>query len=419
MVQFRYTALAVIAASVVAPALANNVGYDNSVDAREYNDLVDFLERDFQVDAREFDGEVFRRDPLFGFIKKWWNNRKANKAAAAAGGDQGMEAREYDEELMTREFDEYFRRELEDLMERDPLFGINHIKKWFGKKTQPAQEQQQYAERDFEEDFEARDFEEEQFEAREFEEAEFEAREFDEELDAREFDEELDAREYELEERDPFLGFNHIKKWFSGKKAQPQPAADQFAERDLEELDARDLEELNDLLEREPFLGFNHVKKWLSRKKGAAAQAGADQYADQQQARDFEEDIEAREPEYEEVLERYFDDLYERELNDELEVVEREITDERELAEREEEETSIFQREDIDEMFTRGFDLKAWWNNLWHPKKKQDNQKKQDKKATSTSAAAPAATSAAAAEPAAEASTEEKEAREFEIDELD
>lgn len=312
-----------------------------------------------------------------------------------------MEAREYDEELMSREFDEYFRRELEDLMERDPLFGINHIKKWFGKKTQPAPEQQ-YAERDFEEDIEARDFEEE-FEARDFDE-ELDAREFDEELDAREFDEELEAREYELEERDPFLGFNHIKKWFSGKKAQPQPAADQFAERDLEELDARDLDELNDLLERNPFLGFNHIKKWLKGKKSGAAQAGAEQYADQQQqARDFEEDIEAREPEYEEVLERYFDDLYERELNDELEVVEREISDELELAERDEEETSIFQREDTDEIFSRGFDLKAWWNNLWHPKKKQDNKKKDAPKPTSTSVAAPAATSAAAA-PAAEAS---------------
>jgi len=67
MVQFRYTAAAVIVASVVAPALANTyVGYDNSIDAyvsnhfhlrpglnlshsREYNDLVDYFERDFQV----------------------------------------------------------------------------------------------------------------------------------------------------------------------------------------------------------------------------------------------------------------------------------------------------------------------------------------------------------------------------------
>lgn len=405
MVQFRFTAVALIAASVAAPALANFVeGYDNSIDAREYNDLIDMIEReDLQLDARDFDDEVFQRDPFFRHVKQWWNNRKGNQAAA--GAEQGMEAREYDEELMTREFDEYFRRELEDLVERDPLFGINHIKKWFGKgNQQPAADQQQYAQRDFDDEFEARDFEEE-------------------ELAARDFDDELEAREYdnELEARDPFLGWNHIKKWFGGKKAQP--AEQQYAERELADLDARDLDELNEIMAREPFLGFNHLKKWIKGRKGGAAQAGAEQYDQQQQARDFEDDIEAREPEYEEVLERYFDDLYERELGEELEVVERDLGDEAELAEREEEESSIFQREEmLEEVFGRGFDLKAWWNNLWHPKKKADKKKEAEKKkhehkAASTSAAAPAATSAAAA-PAEEASTEQ-EAREFEIDELD
>lgn len=288
MVQIRFTAAALIAAAVIAPAVANSLYPEDSLATREFADEVDeYFTREYDLDSREFD-ELVERDPFFRKVKQWWANRKAQKAAAAAGAAEGtVEGREFidDEELMAREFDEFFQRELEDLMEREPFLGFGKLKKWIkgGNKAAPSGDYSENNAREFEEDIEARDFEE-----------------------------------------------------------------------DIE-------------------------------------------------ARDFEEDIEARE--YEEVLERYFDDLYERELGEEIEVLERDFTGE-ELAEREFD-SDLFEREDADELVAREpFNIKQWWNNLWHPKKKGDKK-----------AAAPKPTSTPAATEAAEGSS--NEARDFEIDELD
>jgi len=310
MVQIRFTAAALIAAAVIAPAVANSLYPEDSLATREFADEVDeYFTREYDLDIREFD-ELVERDPFFRKVKQWWANRKAKKAAAAAGAAEGtVEGREFidDEELMAREFDEFFQRELEDLMEREPFLGFGKLKKWIkgGNKAAPSGDYSENNAREFEEDIEARDFDED-----------FEARDFEEDIEARDFEEDIEAR-------------------------------------------------------------------------------------------DFEEDIEARE--YEEVLERYFDDLYERELGEEIEVLERDFTGE-ELAEREFD-SDLFEREDADELVAREpFNIKQWWNNLWHPKKKGD--KKHDKKA-----AAPKPTSTPAATEAAEGSS--NEARDFEIDELD
>jgi len=343
MVQIRFTAAALIAAAVIAPAVANSVYPDDSISAREFVDDVDqYFTREYDLDAREFD-ELVERDPFFHKLRKWWAERKARKAAEEAakananaqvadkdaliakehaaelGGAPlsrdahavAMTRREFvdDEELVAREFDEFFQRELEDLIERDPVFGFKnflHVGKHSGQPSGDISNQNNA--REFEEDIEAREYEED-----------FEARDFEEDIEARDFDEDLEAR-------------------------------------------------------------------------------------------DFEEELETREPEYDEVFERYFDDLYERELADELEIVERELSDE-ELAEREIE-SDLFEREDGEELVAREpFNLKDWWNNLWHPKKKEEKKKEDEKKAATPYT--PATTAAAAAE------TSDNEVRDFEIDELD
>jgi len=92
-------------------------------------------------------------------------------------------------------------------------------------------------------------------------------------------------------------------------------------------------------------------------------------------ARGYDEmEIEAREPEaeYEELLQRYFNDLYERAVTAEAEG---------EIAAR------GFESEDFD-LFRRSPEpnIIDWFKNLFHPKKKQDNKKKQDdKKKTASS----------------------------------
>jgi hypothetical protein len=73
--------------------------------------------------------ELMEREPLLGIghLKKWIKDRKARKAAkeaAAVQGDTTLAARD-DSDLFIRFFEENA-----DLFERDPIFGINHFKKW-------------------------------------------------------------------------------------------------------------------------------------------------------------------------------------------------------------------------------------------------------------------------------------------------
>jgi len=236
---------------------------------------------------------------------------------------------------------------------------------------------------------------------------------YDAPVEAREFDEDdLFTRELEeLMEREPFLGFKHLKKWLGFNKAAkqqqqysqaPTDASVDAREFDEDELFTRELEEL---MEREPFLGFGKIKEWLKNrkaKKQAKLDAAAEsddlslrEFDEELETREFEDDMEfeAREPEadYEEVLARYFDDLYEREL----------ASAEAELAERdfEDEEAEIAARDlevDEAELVSREPGILDWFKNLFHPKKKAEAAK------------------------AKEADSADAEAREFEdFDELD
>jgi hypothetical protein len=184
--------------------------------------------------------------------------------------------------------------------------------------------------------------------------------------------------------------------------------------------------ELDDLFERSPFLGFHHLKKWWGNRKAKKQAKKEAQLASQQEggssdgysgspvdttARGFDDEmeIEAREPEadYEELLQRYFDDLYERELTAEAEA---------EIAAREleSEEFDIFQRSPEP-------NIVDWFKNLFHPKKKQDQKKKADASSDSKKAESSSSDSKTAASPADSPADAAVDAREYyeDFDELD
>jgi hypothetical protein len=183
-------------------------------------------------------------------------------------------------------------------------------------------------------------------------------------------------------------------------------------EYDDSELFERDYDD-NELLERDPFMGYHHIKKWLSNRKarkqamqqgqqggqgggfGGAPQVPPSDPSMDASAREFDDELEfqAREPEadYEELMQRYFDDLYERELSAEFE-------DEIAAREFEAEEFDLVQRSPEPGII-------EWFKNLFHPKKKAEEKKK-------AADAAPAAAPAAADPPAAADSA--VDAREFE-----
>lgn len=269
--QIKVTAVALVAAAVIAPAVASSYNADDSLVTREIDEQNDFFARDFELEERDYDdNELLERDPLFGFrhVKQWIKNRKAKNAAQNQDSQDGsVEGREYeDEELVLREFDELFERDLEELMERDPLFGFNHLKKWFrGKKNQnqnaPASDPSAYQEREFEEDLEAREFDDE----------EFEAREYDDEIEAREYDEILERYFDDLNERELASEAEFVERDIDGE--------DELMEREYEddELVARNI--------------IDWFKNLFHKKKPAKKAPEAEPAADAAEAREFEDSI--------------------------------------------------------------------------------------------------------------------------------
>jgi len=340
MVQMKVTAAALIAAAAIVPAVASSFYADDSLPTREdYNDVDDLLAREYELELEERDfydngDALFERDPFFrNFLRKW----RTKKTMQQQQPQQPLDTSS-DPSLATREFDDedLFTRELEDMFERDPFLGFKTLKKWW-KNRKAAKQQQQDPQADAS-------------------------------LDSREFDEDdLFTRELEeMFERDPFMGFGTLKKWWKNRKAaKQQQQQDSSSDLDLREFDDEEL-----------------------------------------YTREFEDDmeIEARAPEadYEEVLARYFDDLYEREL----------ASAEAELAERdfEDEEAEIAARDfegDEAELVSREPGFFDFFTNLFH-KKKPAPAKAKAEKADAADAKADKADSADA------------EAREFEdFDDLD
>jgi hypothetical protein len=105
---------------------------------REFDD--DLLER-------EFDEELYQREPIRGMGRirtSQSGNRHHLHHSRPPAVEAQNERREFDDELMEREYDsELFEREPE------PLFGF--IKKWFNKKKAPAPDAEAPEARDFDE----------------------------------------------------------------------------------------------------------------------------------------------------------------------------------------------------------------------------------------------------------------------------
>jgi hypothetical protein len=278
-----------VAALAAAPALAIPLtqSIESGLVARDVNSV--------ELDARApFLGKIFKAAKGFlGF------RRESEEVDARDFEDDVLEAREFDEptELELREFDEL----VADLEARNPFLGkiFKAAKGFLGFR------------REFDDEFDARDFEElTEVEAREFDEfvTDLEARnpflgkifkaakgflgfrrEYADEIDAREFDEAVS----ELEARNPFLGkIFKAAKGFLGFRREFEDDLLEVREltEQLTEVDAREFDEfVGDLEARNPFLGkiFKAAKGFLGFRR---------EYIDSEfETRDYDiEEIDAR-----------------------------------------------------------------------------------------------------------------------------
>jgi len=178
--------------------------------------------------------------------------------------------------------------------------------------------------------------------------------------------------------REDFDEYNDVLARDYGYDLEEREYADELFEREFD--DGEFLErELDDLFERNFPLGHPSGPN--------VAREFDDEMEIKARGFDDEMEIDAREPEakYEELLQRYFDDLYERELMAEAEA---------EIAARE------LDSEDF-ELFERspGIDVIGWIKNLFHPKKKADSNAASSNSTTSAStmSASPTSTSTTSA----------------------
>jgi hypothetical protein len=235
----KFTFAAILAASIVAPALGAAI----SIDRLESRDVV-----------ANTDSELFGR------------------AVAEVFND--LYSREELSELMERDIEEFTTRDLAELMEREfdveeslitrdlleaseldarsPLF--RRIKKMLGFGANAASAAPPPEARDFEEDFEAREYEDDVFEARD------------------------SMDDLELEARTPIFGWIKKKLGFGSSAA---PAPEQTARDFEDDFEARDSMADRDLEVRAPIFG------WIKKKLGFGSSAAP---APEQTARDFDED---------------------------------------------------------------------------------------------------------------------------------
>jgi len=280
------------------------------------------------VATREIEVELDARNPFLGGIIK--------KVGGFLGFGREVETRDFADDLLdvdAREFDDIFEldaREFDeavsDLEARNPFLGkiFKAAKGFLGFR------------REFDDEIDAREFEDLLIEAREqFDEVD--ARELDEfvgDLEARnpflgkifkaakgflgfrrEFDEEIDAREFDeavadLEARNPFLGkiFKAAKGFLGFRRDMDELEARELeaelleAREQLDEVDAREFDEfVGDLEARNPFLGkiFKAAKGFLGfRRESLDSEFEAREFdIEEIDARDFfdYEDFEARE----------------------------------------------------------------------------------------------------------------------------
>jgi len=237
MVQIKVTASILIAAAAIVPVIANGFEAEDSLVLREDSQLDSSFARelDLELEEREFEDDLVEREPLRGlnFI------RKAQKYVGSVESSitppqTPSETREFNDDLLEREFDE----ELSEREVDEELSGRE-----FDEELSEREFDEELSEREFDEELSERDLDEELSE-----------REFDEELSEREFEDELTEREVdgdELFDRDvdselferepePFLFFNRIKTWWKdrkGKKTDATPAEDSPETRSFDEME--------------------------------------------------------------------------------------------------------------------------------------------------------------------------------------
>jgi len=339
MVQMKITASVLIAAAAIAPAVAYGFEAEDSLVTRDDNEFASAYGRglDLDLEEREFDEELYEREPFRGMgavrgaVRKFrgGSRHRHGGSAPSTPTETQSERREFDDELLEREFDE-------ELYEREPFRGMGAVRgavrKFRGGSrhrqggsapTTPTEPQSER--REFDDELLEREFDEELYEREPFRgmgavrgavrkfrggsrhrhggsapstptEPQSERREFDDEFLEREFDE-------ELYEREPFRGMGAVRgavrKFRGGSRhrhggsapstpTEPQSERrefdDELMEREFDdELFGREYD--SELFEREPEPLFGFIKKWFNKKKAPAPAAEAAPA----EARDFDE----------------------------------------------------------------------------------------------------------------------------------
>jgi len=96
----KLTASILLAAAVIAPVVAYGLETEDSLVTREDNEFGSSFARDFdlELEEREFDDNLFEREPRGGFGGHASSQSKPNKRSS-----DDLERREFDEELFERE----------------------------------------------------------------------------------------------------------------------------------------------------------------------------------------------------------------------------------------------------------------------------------------------------------------------------
>ncbi|KIM48542.1 hypothetical protein M413DRAFT_80822 [Hebeloma cylindrosporum] len=201
MVQMKITASVLIAAAAIAPAVAYGFEAEDSLVTRDDNEFAGAYARGFDLDEREFDEDLFQRDPLGrGAIRKLKgmfrggsrHRHQGFESAPSTPTYETQEGREFNDELLERDFNEdlyergfnndlYEREFDEELFQREPLGGGRH-QGFESAPSTPTYETQEG--REFNDELLERDFNNDLYE-----------RDFNDDLYEREFDEELYQRD--------------------------------------------------------------------------------------------------------------------------------------------------------------------------------------------------------------------------------
>jgi len=106
----KVTASVLLIATAIAPVVANGFEAEDSLVTRDDNEFENSFARDFdlELEEREFEDDLFEREPRFGFLKKAFGFGR--KFSSVSPPQSPSETREFNNDLSEREFEELYGR---------------------------------------------------------------------------------------------------------------------------------------------------------------------------------------------------------------------------------------------------------------------------------------------------------------------